>query len=148
VSTPDYDLVAGRDALIVLGFGVEGEPVEIGRLPGVGGAVALAADQDLALLALPPDSVLVVGLESPPEPEAQGGLAVDPGAGPIVSLALQGERGYLLTGGGRLDILDLAIPWEPELLGSWRSPPDTHDRGFVAAGEAGAAYVTRGQKGV
>ncbi len=141
VSTADFDLITSPDDLIVLGFGAEDVPIEIGRLTGIAGATALAADREIALVALPADSLLVVGLASSTAPEVLGGLRVDQDAGAIASAALQGDRGFLLTEGGRLDILGLSDPTDPTLLGSWETEADTYSGGFVAAGEAGAAYL-------
>ncbi|MAE70828.1 MAG: hypothetical protein CME06_10205 [Gemmatimonadetes bacterium] len=77
VSTPDFDLIASDADLIVLGSGAEGEPIELGRLGGVVDAAALAVDGDLALVALPAHLILVVGLESPSEPEALAACSYD-----------------------------------------------------------------------
>ncbi len=149
VSTPDFDLIASYDDLIVLGSGAQGEPIELGRLSGVADAAALAVDRDLALVALPAHLVLVVGLESPSEPEALAVFVAGGDAGPLVSVAIQGDRGYALSEGGRLDILGLDEPTEPVLLGSWETEGDSYGYGggFVAAGEGGAAYLALREPG-
>ncbi len=134
------DLVGMANEIVVLGADDRGRPVERARHELRGGLRAFAYDDGLALLVTEPgDTVVVVDLSAPLQPEPLAAYVPLLERDRVVDVDLDGQLGMVLTMRGRLELLDLAIPSLPGLLGSWETGWDSGIS--VASGKEGAVYL-------
>ncbi|MAE70286.1 MAG: hypothetical protein CME06_07425 [Gemmatimonadetes bacterium] len=85
------------------------------------------------------DTVVVVDVSAPLEPEPLAAYAPVLERDRVVDVAIDETLGIVLTMRGRLELLDLTLPSLPGLLGRWETGWDSGVS--VVAGEEGAIYL-------